>query len=131
MPTGYRVPPDNPFVDGGPARAGNLGFGLRNPWRFSFDDPARGGTGALIIGDVGQGALGGNRLRAGGPRRAQLRLAEPRRAHDNVTNLPPAFLPLSIRSSRYDRCSGRSVTGGYVYRGTALGPAISRPLLLR
>ena len=29
-------------------------FGLRNPWRYSFDDVARGGTGALVIGDVGQ-----------------------------------------------------------------------------
>ncbi len=31
-------------------------FGVRNPWKFSFDDPARGGTGALVIGDVGQGS---------------------------------------------------------------------------
>ena len=31
-------------------------FGLRNPWRFTFDDLALGGTGALVIGDVGQGA---------------------------------------------------------------------------
>ena len=31
-------------------------FGLRNPWRYSFDDPSRGGTGALLLGDVGQNA---------------------------------------------------------------------------
>ena len=31
-------------------------FGLRNPWRWSFDDPALGGNGAMLIGDVGQGA---------------------------------------------------------------------------
>ena len=40
--TGYRVPPDNPFLDGVPIAA--LGeiwdFGLRNPWRYTFDDPA-------------------------------------------------------------------------------------------
>jgi hypothetical protein len=55
---GYVVPPTNPFVSGGPA--GVLpeiwSFGLRNPWRYSFDPPSRGGTGALIIADVGQGA---------------------------------------------------------------------------
>ena len=52
-----RVPPDNPFVGGGRRRAPEIwSFGLRNPWRYSFDDPARGGTGALVIGDVGQNA---------------------------------------------------------------------------
>jgi glucose/arabinose dehydrogenase len=54
---GYRIPGNNPFVDGVPV-SGALGeiwaFGLRNPWKFSFDDPARGGTGGLFIGDVGQ-----------------------------------------------------------------------------
>ena len=55
-PNGFRVPPDNPFLSGQPvaARPETWAFGLRNPWRFSFDDPALGGTGALLIGDVGQ-----------------------------------------------------------------------------
>ena len=57
-PTGYIVPPGNPFLDGQPIAA--LGeiwdFGLRNPWRYTFDDFGAGATGALIIGDVGQGA---------------------------------------------------------------------------
>ena len=55
---GYRVPADNPFVDGSPIRAlGEIwAFGLRNPWRYSFDDWTRGGTAALVIGDVGQNA---------------------------------------------------------------------------
>jgi hypothetical protein len=44
----YGSPPDNPFVDG-PGRDEIWAYGLRNPWRFSFD-PA---TGALVIGDVG------------------------------------------------------------------------------
>ncbi|MBM3770874.1 MAG: PQQ-dependent sugar dehydrogenase [Acidimicrobiia bacterium] len=57
-PVGYTVPASNPFLSGGPAgtRPEIWAFGLRNPWRYSFDDPARGGTGALFIGDVGQGA---------------------------------------------------------------------------
>src|SRR5262249_59260183 len=55
-PVGYRVPPDNPFVGGTPiaAQPEIWAFGLRNPWRYSFDDPAAGGTGALVIADVGQ-----------------------------------------------------------------------------
>ena len=52
---GYRIPTDNPFLDGDPVSAhGEIwSFGLRNPWRYTFDDPAL-GTGALVIGDVGQ-----------------------------------------------------------------------------
>lgn len=55
-PTGYMVPPDNPFVDGQPVAAlGEIwAFGYRNPWRFSFDDYGPGATGAMIIGDVGE-----------------------------------------------------------------------------
>ena len=53
---GYDVPPNNPFV-GMPGVLGEIwAFGYRNPWRWSFDDPARGGTGAMVIGDVGQNA---------------------------------------------------------------------------
>ena len=55
---GYRVPDDNPFVDREPIAALTeiWAFGLRNPWRYSFDDWTRGGTGALVIADVGQSA---------------------------------------------------------------------------
>jgi hypothetical protein len=51
---GFAVPPDNPFRGSGAPEIWSIG--LRNPWKFSFDDPARGGTGALVIADVGQGA---------------------------------------------------------------------------
>ncbi|CAN5577250.1 PQQ-dependent sugar dehydrogenase [soil metagenome] len=47
----YTVPDDNPFVDTDGARGEIWSFGLRNPWRFSFDSA----TGDLWIGDVGQG----------------------------------------------------------------------------
>jgi glucose/arabinose dehydrogenase len=55
---GYRVPASNPFIEAETIRAlpEIWAFGLRNPWRYSFDDPTRGGTGALTIGDVGQNA---------------------------------------------------------------------------
>jgi glucose/arabinose dehydrogenase len=46
----YGIPPDNPFVDRPGARPEVYSYGLRNPWRFSFDPS----TGALFIGDVGQ-----------------------------------------------------------------------------
>jgi glucose/arabinose dehydrogenase len=48
----YRVPADNPFVGRAGARPEIYAYGLRNPWRFSFDH----GTGALAIADVGQDA---------------------------------------------------------------------------
>ena len=78
---GYQVPADNPFVGGRPvaARPEIWAFGLRNPWRYSFDDPARGGTGALVIGDVGQSAWEEIDYEPRGARRPQLRLAQPRR----------------------------------------------------
>ena len=56
-----RVPPDNPFVGRTGAAPEIWLYGLRNPWRFAFDRA----TGDLWIGDVGQGALGGGRRRAG------------------------------------------------------------------
>ena len=78
--SGYRVPADNPFVERPPpaARPEIWAFGLRNPWRYSFDDPARGGTGALVIGDVGQDRWEEIDYEPRGPRRPQLRLAQPR-----------------------------------------------------
>src|SRR6185312_13384797 len=59
-PTAYTIPAGNPFAGGpecssGPSSGSNCpeiwAYGLRNPWRFSFDSA----TGDLIIGDVGQG----------------------------------------------------------------------------
>ena len=122
-PNGYAIPADNPFVDGAPIQARHeiWSFGLRNPWRFSFDDPASGGTGALLIADVGQGRWEeiDYEPRGRGGRNYGWRLREG--AHPNVQTLPAAFQPLIDPIHEYGRTLGQSVTGGYVYRGRALG----------
>jgi glucose/arabinose dehydrogenase len=122
-PVGYAIPSDNPFLDGVPipAEPEIWSFGLRNPWRYSFDDPALGGTGALVIGDVGQGAWEeiDYEPRGGGGRNYGWRNREG--AHPNVQSQPPAFLPLVDPIHEYGHNEGQSVTGGYVYRGRLLG----------
>ena len=113
---GYTVPAGNPFA----ARAGALpeiwAYGLRNPWRCSFDRD----TGALWAGDVGQDAWEEiDRVTAGGNYGWRRREG----AHDyNPSATPPAD-PLIDPVSEYSHSEGRSVTGGFVYRGTAV-PAL-------
>ena len=121
--SGYRVPVDNPFV----SRQGVLGeiwaFGLRNPWRWSFDDPHLGGTGAMVIADVGQGAWEEVNYEPAGAGGRNYGWRNREGAHDNVTTLPPFPQPLVDPVFEYARNAGRSITGGFVYRGTALGAA--------
>ena len=119
--TGYRIPPDNPFLGANAARDEIWAFGLRNPWRYSFDDPARGGTGALVIGDVGQSAREeiDYEPRGAGGRNYGWRNFEGTRS--NVTSRPLAYEPASGPMFEYGRDEGGSVTGGYVYRGVRLG----------
>jgi glucose/arabinose dehydrogenase len=123
-PSGYRIPPDNPFLSSSlpGVRPEIWAFGLRNPWRYSFDDVSRGGTGAMLIGDVGQGSYEeiNHEPRGRGGRNYGWRNREG--AHDHVTSLPPAFLPLVDPVHEYPRTVGQAVTGGFVYRGTLLGP---------
>jgi glucose/arabinose dehydrogenase len=121
---GYRIPEDNPFVDRQPIAAlGEIwAFGLRNPWRYNFDDWTHGGTGALVIADVGQNAheeVNWEPLGAGG-RNYGWRLREGRFAYD--TRTPAAYQPLTEPIHDYPRSDGMSITGGFVYRGAALDP---------
>lgn len=118
-PDGFSVPGSNPFVSSFGAAPEIWSFGFRNPWQYSFDA----GTGAMVIGDVGHdlyeeidyepaGRAGRNygwRLREG--------------LHDYNPSQPPGVLPLQDPVFEYDHGTGRSVTGGFVYRGRALGPA--------
>ena len=126
---GYVVPADNPFV--GSALAGVRpeiwSFGLRNPWRYSFDPVSLGGTGAMLIGDVGQGSREEIDYEppGRGGRNSGWRLREGAQPNPNQATHtpPPAFQPLIDPVHDYARSQGTSVTGGFVYRGRALGQA--------
>lgn len=121
-PIGYVVPSSNPFVGGG-ARPEVWSFGLRNPWRYNFDDPALGGSGALVIADVGQGRWEEVNYEPPGRGGRNYGWRNREGAHDNVTSLAPAYTPLTDPIHEYGHSTGQSITGGYVYRGTALGPS--------
>ncbi len=109
----YAVPADNPFASGG-GRGEVFVTGVRNPWRFSFDR----GTGDLWIGDVGQGSEEEVDLlpagRAAGANLGWDRLEGNRRFEGDPP--PDAVAPVFT----YGRDEGYSVTGGYVYRGSAV-----------
>ena len=127
---GYVVPPSNPFVTSGPA--GVLkeiwAFGLRNPWRYSFDLPSRGGTGAIIIGDVGQGAWEEVDYEPSGRGGRNYGWRYREGAHLNVTSVAPVYNPpggLTDPIWEYSHSVGQSITGGFVYRGSSL-PATFR-----
>ena len=129
-PDGYNIPATNPFVDNDPIEAFEeiWDFGLRNPWKFSFDDPARGGTGALFIADVGQ-----NRWEeinweptGGGARNYGWHRFEGTHLETNADFTPLAFEPLTFPVYEYSHVAGESalqgasIIGGFVYRGTNL-----------
>ncbi len=121
----YEIPSTNPFA--GNPKCGPRGndddcpeiyaWGLRNPWRWSFDPP----SGVLWLADVGQDAweevniieLGGNygwRCREG--------------ANDfDTRNCGPG---LTDPITQYPHSLGRSITGGYVYRGQAIPELVGR-----
>ena len=118
----YGIPPDNPFAENADSPCtqgfGNadcpeiFAWGLRNPWRFSFDSL----SGVLWAGDVGQNAweeidrvsLGDNlgwRVREGA----------------NCFNPPSGCATNFVDPvTEYDHSVGSSVTGGYVYRGSVI-----------
>lgn len=115
----YEIPPDNPFAAGSGCASGSgcreiFAWGLRNPWRWSFDSL----TGEIWAGDVGQGqweeidyieigknygwnVLEGNQCYPPGTTNC-----------DTTDKVPPVIA--------YGRTEGNSVTGGYVYRGSSI-----------
>ena len=110
-PGDYEIPADNPFVDTTGARAEIWAFGLRNPWRFSFDSE----TGLLWAGDVGQGSWEEIDIIAKGANYGW-NIMEGSHCFSPSTDCDQSGLTLPI--AEYDHSQGRcSVTGGYVYRG--------------
>ena len=118
-PEGLDIPADNPFV-GGTAAPEIWSIGLRNPWRFTLDDPARGGTGALVIADVGENAVEEIDYEPAGRGGRNYGWRNREGANEHDTSLPPAFEPLTDPIFEYDHGVGHSITGGYVYRGAAI-----------
>jgi glucose/arabinose dehydrogenase/predicted small secreted protein len=117
----YTVPPDNPFVATAGARPEIWSYGLRNPWRFSFD-PA---TGDLYVGDVGESHWeevdyasatdgAGRGVNYGWSVMEGLHCVRSQGCDQTGLTLPVL---------EYDHSEGCAVTSGYVYRGTAL-PAL-------
>jgi glucose/arabinose dehydrogenase len=112
----YGIPPDNPFADGRGGAPEVWSYGLRNPWRFSFDRE----TGDLWIGDVGQGAWEEIDLEpAGTPggRNHGWSAYEGTHRFDHSRAAPGHVPPVYEYSRRSPHCA---VTGGYVYRGEAI-----------
>jgi glucose/arabinose dehydrogenase len=118
-PTGaspYAVPPDNPFVAEQGARGEIWAYGLRNPWRFSFDAE----TGDLWIGDVGQSSLEEvDRTATGTGAGANFgwSIMEATERYSGEDEPDDHVPPVYEYETTEDRCS---VTGGYVYRGSAI-----------
>ena len=110
----YAIPPDNPFVSGG-ALPEIWAYGLRNPWRFSFDR----GTGRLFAGDVGQdsweevdiitkrGNFGWN-------------ITEGAHCFPPGSSCNTVGLLLPISEYGHNAAGGEAIIGGFVYRGSAI-----------
>ena len=110
----FAVPLDNPFVGTPGAFPAIWAYGLRNPWRFSFDRA----TGDLMIGDVGQNAVEevdvGLTSRRGGENYGW-NIMEGSRCFDPPAGCSSSGLTLPV--VEYSHGDGCSITGGYVYRG--------------
>ncbi len=121
VPNGYAIPPDNPFV-GDPDAAGEIwAFGLRNPWRFSFDSA----TGDLYIADVGQNQWEEIDIQpANSPGGENYGWNRYEGNHEFQVEVIPPKTPYVFPVLEYNHSEGCSVTGGEVYRGLAL-PALN------
>jgi len=118
----YKIPPGNPFVSQAGRRPEIWAYGVRNPWRFSFDAPTR----TLYIADVGQ------------DRREEIDVVaadavglnfgwnvwEGMLCYPSGNACSPAGITMPVID--YDRSDGCSITGGYVYRGSQLPEVAGR-----
>jgi uncharacterized repeat protein (TIGR03806 family) len=127
--TPYTIPPSNPYAlnlllcTSGTTLIGQCpeiyAYGLRNPWRWSFDT----GSGELWLGDVGQGAWEEiNRVTLGG--NYGWRCFEGNHPYNSTcgTNAASSLPPVA----EVTRSRANSITGGYVYRGSAIPGLVGR-----
>ncbi len=113
-PGAYNIPPDNPFVGMAGAKPEIWAYGLRNPWRWSFDRE----TGELWVGDVGQNTWEEvDRVEKGG--NYGWNTCEGFHRQGSTTQLCETA-GLSDPVVEHGRGEAQSITGGYVYRGTAM-----------
>ena len=106
----YAIPESNPFGAVKGARGEIWSYGLRNPWRASFDPP----SGRLFVADVGQVTWEEVDIVESG-KNYGWDIMEAEACHEPAVGCDMTGLEPPIHS--YDRSLGRSVTGGYVYRG--------------
>jgi glucose/arabinose dehydrogenase len=113
----YKIPADNPFVDSTDYRHEIWALGLRNPWRWSFDDS----TGDMYIGDVGQSLWEEVDIQSPGDggHNYGWRCYEGRHPYDTAgcKARKNYFFP-AYEYYHADSTGDCAITGGYVYRGT-------------
>ncbi|MGH7480910.1 MAG: PQQ-dependent sugar dehydrogenase, partial [Longimicrobiales bacterium] len=110
----YTVPPDNPFASGG-GRPEIWAYGLRNPWRFSFDAQ----SGLLYIADVGQNQWEEINVESADEPGLNYGWNVMEGAHCYQAAQCDSS-GLALPALEYSHAEGCSVTGGSVYRGTAV-----------
>ena len=109
----YQVPADNPFVKDKNAKPEIWAYGLRNPWKFSFDES----TGALWCGDVGQNTYEEiDKIEKG--KNYGWRIQEAMHCFNPASDCKTAGLTPPL--AEYNRTIGYCVIGGYLYRGKAI-----------
>jgi glucose/arabinose dehydrogenase len=116
----YKIPTNNPFVGQSGARPEIWALGLRNPWRYSFDRQ----THDLYIADVGQDTWEEVDFQpAGSPGGENYgwNILEGKHCYNASTCTPPANYspPVWEYNHGLNDSNGCSITGGYIYRGTA------------
>ena len=116
LPLNYSIPPSNPFFSTPGVRKEIWAYGLRNPWRNAFDRE----TGELYIADVGQDAREEINVQppGAGGRNYGWRCFEGAIPFNTAGCGSSAGMTFPIHAYSHD--DGCSITGGYVYRGSAI-----------
>ncbi len=107
----YSIPADNPFIDTPNAAPEIYAYGLRNAWRFSFDD-----LGRLWAADVGQNAWEEINLIEKGNNYGW-RIMEGNHCYNPSSNCNQSGLILPVWEYDHSQLGGYSITGGFVYEG--------------